>query len=100
MGDGRNVVRGRRRARPRRPRCRRALPDDDTGRDDRPLRRLLRRAGADRTPRRGVVRAGRRRPASATWGNVTTTPKPGWAHVPVAAPLAEVLGVGVVFDAD
>jgi fructokinase len=31
---------------------------------------------------------------------VTTTPKPGWAHVPVAAPLAEVLGVGVVFDAD
>lgn len=39
-------------------------------------------------------------PASATWGNVTTTPKPGWAHVPVAAPLAEALGIGVVFDTD
>ena len=39
-------------------------------------------------------------PASATWGNVTTTPKPGWAHVPVARPLADGLGVGVVFDTD
>jgi fructokinase len=39
-------------------------------------------------------------PASTTWGNVTTTPKPGWAHVPVAAPLAEALGIGVVFDTD
>jgi fructokinase len=39
-------------------------------------------------------------PASPTWGQVTTTPKPGWAHVPVAGPLAEGLGVGVVFDTD
>jgi len=39
-------------------------------------------------------------PASPTWGNVTTTPKPGWAHTPVAKPLAEALGIGVVFETD
>jgi len=39
-------------------------------------------------------------PASPTWGNVTTTPKPGWAHTPVAKPLAQGLGIGVVFDTD
>jgi fructokinase len=39
-------------------------------------------------------------PASPSWGNVTTTPKPGWAHTPLARPLAAQLGVGVVFDTD
>ena len=39
-------------------------------------------------------------PASPPWGNVTTTPKPGWAHTPVAKPLAQGLGIGVVFDTD
>jgi fructokinase len=31
---------------------------------------------------------------------VTTTPKQGWPHTPVAGPLAAQLGVGVVFDTD
>jgi fructokinase len=38
--------------------------------------------------------------SSPTWGHVTTTPKPGWQHVPVAPVIAERLGVEVVFDND
>jgi fructokinase len=37
---------------------------------------------------------------SATWGHVTTTPKPGWAHTPVAPVLRDRLGVPVAFDTD
>jgi fructokinase len=37
---------------------------------------------------------------SATWGHVTTTPKPGWAHTPVAPVLRDRLGVPVSFDTD
>jgi fructokinase len=37
---------------------------------------------------------------SATWGHVTTTPKPGWAHTPVAPVLRDRLGVPVRFDTD
>ena len=37
---------------------------------------------------------------SPTWGHVTTTPKPGWAHAPVAPVLSERLGVPVIFDTD
>ncbi len=39
-------------------------------------------------------------PRSAAWGSVTTTPKPGWAHTPVAPVLRERLGVPVAFDTD
>jgi len=39
-------------------------------------------------------------PASPTFGYVTTTPKPGWAHVDLARPIREALGVPVGFDTD
>ena len=32
------------------------------------------------------------RPASPTWGTITTTPKPGWADTDLVAPLRAVLG--------
>jgi fructokinase len=38
--------------------------------------------------------------ASPTWGHVTSTPKPGWAHTPVAPVLADRLGLPVRFDTD
>jgi fructokinase len=37
---------------------------------------------------------------SATWGEVTTTPKPGWQHVSLAPVLRQRLGVPVAFDLD
>lgn len=39
-------------------------------------------------------------PASPTWGFVTTTPKPGWAHTSVGARVRDALGVPVAFDTD
>ncbi len=39
-------------------------------------------------------------PASATYGNVTTTPKPGWARAPIRATLAESLEVPIAIDTD
>jgi fructokinase len=39
-------------------------------------------------------------PESATWGYVTTTPKPGWQWTSVAAVIRERLGVPVAFDND
>jgi fructokinase len=39
-------------------------------------------------------------PESPTWGHVTSTPKPGWAHTPVAPVLRDRLGVPVHFDTD
>jgi fructokinase len=39
-------------------------------------------------------------PDSETWGQVTTTPKPGWQHVSVAPVIARALGVPVAFDND
>jgi len=39
-------------------------------------------------------------PDSPTWGYVTTTPKPGWEHVPVASVIRDRLGVPVVFETD
>jgi fructokinase len=38
--------------------------------------------------------------SSPTWGYVTTTPKPGWAHTSLAAVLNDALGVPVGFDTD
>jgi fructokinase len=37
---------------------------------------------------------------SPRWGEVTTTPKPGWQHTPVATVIAKRLGVPVSFDTD
>jgi fructokinase len=39
-------------------------------------------------------------PDSPTWGHVTSTPKPGWAHTAVAPVLADRLDVPVRFDTD
>jgi fructokinase len=40
------------------------------------------------------------RRASPTWGSITTTPKPGWAHTDVVSTLGRALGVPVAFDTD
>jgi fructokinase len=37
---------------------------------------------------------------SATWGHITTTPKPGWAHTDVGQQIRRRLGVPVAFDTD
>jgi fructokinase len=39
-------------------------------------------------------------PASPTFGYITTTPKPGWAHTDVAGPFRTALGLPVGFDTD
>jgi fructokinase len=37
---------------------------------------------------------------SPTYGHITTTPKPGWAHTDVVGPLRTALGVPIAFDTD
>jgi len=39
-------------------------------------------------------------PSSPTFGYVTTTPKPGWAHTDVVGPVHAALGIPVGFDTD
>jgi fructokinase len=39
-------------------------------------------------------------PASPTFGTITTTPKPGWAHTDVVGPIRRALDVRVNFDTD
>ena len=39
-------------------------------------------------------------PTSPTWGYITTTPKPGWAHTDLAGPLQRALDVPMGFDTD
>jgi len=39
-------------------------------------------------------------PASPTFGHITTTPKPGWAHTDLAGAVRRALGVAVGFDTD
>ncbi len=39
-------------------------------------------------------------PSSPTYGYITTTPKPGWAHIDVAGTLHRALNVPVAFDTD
>lgn len=39
-------------------------------------------------------------PASPTFGYITTTPKPGWAHTDLAGPIGKALGVPIGFDTD
>jgi fructokinase len=38
--------------------------------------------------------------ASPTWGQITTTPKPGWAHTDLVAPIRAALDIPVAFDTD
>jgi fructokinase len=40
------------------------------------------------------------RPGTPTWGQITTTPKPGWARTDVVGPLYAALKVPVAFDTD
>lgn len=40
------------------------------------------------------------RPESPTWGYITSTPKPGWAHTDVAPEIGRRLEVPVAFDTD
>lgn len=40
------------------------------------------------------------RPASARFGHITSTPKPGWADTDVVGPLQRALGIPVAFDTD
>jgi fructokinase len=39
-------------------------------------------------------------PSSPTWGHITTTPKPGWAHTDVGQEIRRRLSVPVAFDTD
>ena len=39
-------------------------------------------------------------PNSSTYGHITTTPKPGWAHTDLAGPVVQALGLPVGFDTD
>jgi fructokinase len=39
-------------------------------------------------------------PRSATFGSITTTPKPGWRHVDLLTPMRRALGIPVVVDTD
>jgi fructokinase len=41
-----------------------------------------------------------RKATSPTWGHITTTPKPGWAHIDVGQEVRRRLGVPVAFDTD
>lgn len=40
------------------------------------------------------------RPESPTYGHITSTPKPGWAHIDFAGTIARALETPVVFDTD
>jgi fructokinase len=40
------------------------------------------------------------KPSSQTWGHITTTPKPGWAHTDVGQEIRRRLSVPVAFDTD
>ncbi len=39
-------------------------------------------------------------PTSPTYGHITTTPKPGWAHTDLAGTIQRALGIPVSFDTD
>ncbi len=39
-------------------------------------------------------------PASATYGHITTTPKPGWAHTNLVKPIQQAFGLPIGFDTD
>lgn len=74
-----------------------------TGQPEPTLERVV--AFFERGPRPAVIGVGSFGPVdldprSAGWGHVTSTPKPGWAHTPVAPVLQDRLGVPVHFETD
>ncbi len=69
------------------------------------LERIIAFFAADGQPRPRAIGIGAFGPldldeASPTWGHVTTTPKPGWAHTPVAGVIRDRLDVPVRFETD
>lgn len=74
-----------------------------TGEPDATLERIA--AFFERGPRPAAIGVGSFGPVdldrrSPTWGHVTSTPKPGWAHTPVAPMLEDRLGLPVHFETD
>ena len=63
---------------------------------------FLRREGGDALAAVGIGSFGPvdPNPASPTFGYITTTPKPGWAHTDLAGAVRRALGVPVGFDTD
>jgi len=63
---------------------------------------FLRREGGDALAAVGIGSFGPvdPNPASPTFGTITTTPKPGWAHTDLAGAVRRALGVPVGFDTD
>jgi fructokinase len=76
-----------------------------TGRPAETLDRIVAFFAADGRPRPRAIGIGAFGPVdldprSATWGHVTTTPKPGWAHTAVAGVIRDRVGVPVRFETD
>jgi len=76
-----------------------------TGEPAETLERIIAFFAADGRPRPRTIGIGAFGPLdldpdSATWGYVTSTPKPGWAHTPVAGVIRDRLGVPVRFETD
>jgi fructokinase len=76
-----------------------------TGQPGETLERIIGFFAADGRPRPRAIGIGAfgpldLNPDSPTWGYVTTTPKPGWAHTAVAGVIRDRLGVPVRFDTD
>lgn len=84
------------------------LIDEETFRTAEPdttLRRIVAFFAAAGRPRPRAIGIGAfgpvdLHPDSPTWGYVTTTPKPGWAHTAVAGVIRDRLGVPVTFETD
>ena len=83
--------------------ARTANSDDHTDGDDQSGGGVLspskRRVSARRSRSR-ELRPCRSRPRSATYGSITTTPKPGWRHVDLVGPLRRALDIPVGVDTD
>ncbi len=85
-----------------------ALVAEETFRTGAPaetLERIVAFFSADGRPRPRAIGIGAfgpldLNPDSGTWGYVTTTPKPGWAHTAVAGVIRDRLGIPVRFETD
>ena len=75
-------------------------PDDDARGDDRERDRVLRARGPGGRDRHRSFGPVDQKLASPTWGYITTTPKPGWAHTDVGQEIQRRLSVPVAFDTD
>jgi fructokinase len=86
--------------RPRRSACDGDGADDHPGRDDRSRRCLLPASRSVDAIGIGSFGPLDGKIGSPTWGHITTTPKPGWAHTDVGQEIRRRLSVPVVFDTD